>query len=596
MTNILIIGKNGQIANALIENFKLEKTDFNISVKDSSQLDFSDPITLKKNLENIRTTFNLIINCAGYTNVDKAEEEQDLCDKINHQSVKILANFCNENKILLIHYSTDYVFDGSGSEPFSEDNQENLKPLNHYGKTKLWAEEAIKNSGCDYLIFRISWIYDNRQESKNFVNTIKRLALEKEEINVISDQIGSPTSADFVASNTIRFIKKISLENNKENDNNNPKKFDKKLINQIYHLNNGNIISRNQQAEEIFGYLKRSRIIIKLKKINSVKSDSLTFSSIKKPLNCQLSNQKIKKILDLKNKLQKKYIAVFAHYDKHNIVDDYVLYYLKNLKLIADKIIFISDNNLHEFEQNKLRNLCHTIIAKKHGEYDFGSYKRGLEEAYKLSNEFDSIIIANDSCYGPFKPLDNIFKLMEYSNCDFWGLTINQEKYLPHLQSYFLVFNKKIINSNIFRSFFKNVERQDNKENIIEKYEISLTTDFLNHGFKMDSFIKKVFETNPTFHNNLVFYLINNYFPFFKVATITNKPLIRKKILNDYLKNNTLFNLIDNHSRRIGRKKNFKLNLLFLKLKNDDKYVRFKILGIRVFKIKKKHNLGDMIM
>lgn len=588
MTKILIIGKNGQIANALIENFKLEKTDFNISVKDSSQLDFSDPITLKKNLENIRTTFNLIINCAGYTNVDKAEEEQDLCDKINHQSVKILANFCNENKILLIHYSTDYVFDGSGSEPFSEDNQENLKPLNHYGKTKLWAEEAIKNSGCDYLIFRISWIYDNRQESKNFVNTIKRLALEKEEINVISDQIGSPTSADFVASNTIRFIKKISLENNKENDNNNPKKFDKKLINQIYHLNNGNIISRNQQAEEIFGYLKRSRIIIKLKKINSVKSDSLTFSSIKKPLNCQLSNQKIKKILDLKNKLQKKYIAVFAHYDKHNIVDDYVLYYLKNLKLIADKIIFISDNNLHEFEQNKLRNLCHTIIAKKHGEYDFGSYKRGLEEAYKLSNEFDSIIIANDSCYGPFKPLDNIFKLMEYSNCDFWGLTINQEKYLPHLQSYFLVFNKKIINSNIFRSFFKNVERQDNKENIIEKYEISLTTDFLNHGFKMDSFIKKVFETNPTFHNNLVFYLINNYFPFFKVATITNKPLIRKKILNDYLKNNTLFNLIDNHSRRIGRKKNFKLNLLFLKLKNDDKYVRFKILGIRVFKIKKK--------
>ncbi len=553
--NILIIGKNGQIANALIESFKLEKTRFNVLVKDSSELDFSKPNALKENLKNISPSINLIINCAGYTNVDKAEEEQELCDNINHQAVKILADFCKEKNILLIHYSTDYVFDGSGDKPFDEDNQENLKPLNYYGKTKLWAEEALKNSGCDYLIFRISWIYDNRPTSKNFVNTIKRLSLEKEEISVVDDQIGSPTSAEFVASNTIRFIKKITLENFDGNTGENSIKFDKDLINQIYHLNNGEFVSRHQQAEEIFSYLKRSRAIIKLKKINPIKSDSSQFSLIKKPLNCQLNNEKINKILNLKSKLQKKYIAVFAHYDKHDIVDDYVLYYLENLKLIADKIIFVSDNNLPEIEQNKLKNLCHIIIAQKHGEYDFGSYKRGLEEAYKLSDEFDSIIIANDSCYGPLKPLDNIFKSMEFSDCDFWGLTVNQEQYLPHLQSYFLVFNKKIINSDVFKSFFRNVKHEDNKQNIIENYEIALTPEFVNQGFKMDSFIKKIFEDNPTIHMEYSDFLIKNNFPFFKVSSIADQPSIRRKIFKNYLKKNILFELINNHSKRIGRKK-----------------------------------------
>ena len=147
MTNIHIIGKNGQIANALIENFKLEKTGFNILVKDSSELDFSKPETLKENLKNISNSIDLIINCAGYTNVDKAEDEQELCDNINHQAVKILADFCKEKNILLIHYSTDYVFDGSGDKAFDEDNQENLHPLNYYGKTKLLSEQALQNSG-----------------------------------------------------------------------------------------------------------------------------------------------------------------------------------------------------------------------------------------------------------------------------------------------------------------------------------------------------------------------------------------------------------------------------------------------------------------
>jgi dTDP-4-dehydrorhamnose reductase len=291
-TNILIIGKNGQIANALIENFKLEKTGFNVFVKDSSDLDFSNSVTLQENLKNISTSVDLIINCAGYTNCDKAEEEQELCDQINHQAVKILAEFCKEKNILLIHYSTDYVFDGTGNKSFDEDNQENLQPLNYYGKTKLFSEQALKNSGCNYVIFRISWIYDYRPTSKNFVNTIKRLALEKEEINVVDDQIGSPTSAEFVASNSIRFIKKIILENAGENSI----KFDNKLINQIYHLNNGEFMSWHEFACKIVADLQKNSAEVKLKKINKIPSAEYKTKALR-GLNSRLNNEKFLKII-----------------------------------------------------------------------------------------------------------------------------------------------------------------------------------------------------------------------------------------------------------------------------------------------------------
>jgi dTDP-4-dehydrorhamnose reductase len=297
-TNILIIGKNGQIANALIENFKLEKTGFNVLVKDSSELDFSNSVTLQENLKNISTSINLIINCAGYTNVDKAEEEQELCDQINHQAVKILADFCKEKNILLIHYSTDYVFDGSGDKPFDEDNQENLQPLNYYGKTKLLSEQALKNSGCNYVIFRISWIYDKRSTTKNFVNTIKRLALEKEEINVVDDQIGSPTSAEFVASNTIRFIWKITVENFGDN----LIKFDKNLTNQIYHLNNGELMSWHEFACKIVADLQKTSVEIKLKKINKILSAEYKTKATR-GLNSRLNNKKFFGIIAKNNNL-----------------------------------------------------------------------------------------------------------------------------------------------------------------------------------------------------------------------------------------------------------------------------------------------------
>jgi rhamnosyltransferase len=150
---------------------------------------------------------------------------------------------------------------------------------------------------------------------------------------------------------------------------------------------------------------------------------------------------------------------------------------------------------------------------------------------------------------------------MEYSDCDFWGLTVNQEKYLPHLQSYFLVFNKKIINSEIFKNFFRKVKREDNKQNIIENYEIALTPAFIDAGFKMDSFIKKIFERNPTLEFDLFTFLMKNDFPFFKVYFINKKTSNKRAVFKDCLKNQTLIVLVKNHLKRIGKNRFFGIKL-----------------------------------
>ncbi|MFM7558126.1 MAG: SDR family oxidoreductase, partial [Alphaproteobacteria bacterium] len=230
--NIIFLGKNGQIANAfflLTEKLDNKNNDFDCQFYSSSDVDLSNPVTTDLFLDSLPKNIDLIVNCMAYTNVDKAEEEQDLCNKINNISVGVIAKYCFSNNIKFIHFSTDYVFDGTGSEPFSEDNTANLHPLNFYGKTKLLGEQAIQKSGCDYIIIRLSWVYDTRQTSKNFVNTIKRLAQEKEVLNIVCDQIGSPTSADFVAKNSMRIFEKIFEED--------------KSLKEIIHLNNGYFIS-----------------------------------------------------------------------------------------------------------------------------------------------------------------------------------------------------------------------------------------------------------------------------------------------------------------------------------------------------------------
>ncbi len=159
------------------------------------------------------------------------------------------------------------------------------------------------------------------------------------------------------------------------------------------------------------------------------------------------------------SKLKESYIAVFAHFDKDNLIDDYVVEYLEELKKVAEKIIFVSDCNIAESEYLKINDLCDKIIAKRHEEYDFGSYKRGINELSNIINDYDHLIIANDSCY-LFRSLIPVFQEMESRDgIDFWGLSQNSEVYAEHIQSYFMVFNKKIFCNQDFLNFFADVKK-----------------------------------------------------------------------------------------------------------------------------------------
>lgn len=201
--------------------------------------------------------------------------------------------------------------------------------------------------------------------------------------------------------------------------------------------------------------------------------------------------------------------AVFAHYDKDNIVDDYVIYYLRALKEIADELVFVSCNELSENEKSKLDGIADFVIAEKHDEYDFGSYKRGFVYLTSRLNDFDGLIFANDSCYGPLYSLRQIFEEMEKdSRCDFWGITKNRfgaiknknSKYVsairPHIQSYFLVFNKNVFTSVVFSNFIKSIRHLDNKSEIIINYEIGLSELLRQEGFIDASFINSFLRLN----------------------------------------------------------------------------------------------------
>ena len=146
---------------------------------------------------------DVIVNAAAYTAVDKAESESELAHRINAEAPATLAREAKAINAMLVHYSTDYVFDGSGHRPWREDDE--TAPLNVYGATKLAGEEAILVSGCQHLIFRTSWVYAAR--GGNFAKTMLRLARERDRLTVIHDQTGAPTGADLLADVTAHAIR-----------------------------------------------------------------------------------------------------------------------------------------------------------------------------------------------------------------------------------------------------------------------------------------------------------------------------------------------------------------------------------------------------
>lgn len=204
--NILVTGANGQLGNEI----KLAAVDAadNYFFTGSSELDITNKEAIRDFAK--QNLINIIVNCAAYTNVDKAEDDCITANLINNIAVGYLADVCKEIDATLIHISTDYVFGGDSNIPYSE--LDTTKPLGVYGDTKLNGERQIIRSCCKNIIIRTSWLYSSF--GNNFVKTMQRLTRERESLNVVFDQVGSPTYAADLASFICNIISNRLYDNN----------------------------------------------------------------------------------------------------------------------------------------------------------------------------------------------------------------------------------------------------------------------------------------------------------------------------------------------------------------------------------------------
>jgi dTDP-4-dehydrorhamnose reductase len=203
---ILLLGANGQVGGELrrslapLGSVVLATRAGEIDGMACERADFDHPDSLPGLIE--RVSPDIVVNAAAYTAVDRAEQESDAAFRANAEGPQRIAQACDERGVLLVHYSTDYVFDGASARPYRE--QDSPSPLGVYGASKLAGEEAVRAAAAQHLIFRTSWVYGVR--GKNFLLTMLRLGAERDELRVVGDQVGSPTPAYLIADLTAEAI------------------------------------------------------------------------------------------------------------------------------------------------------------------------------------------------------------------------------------------------------------------------------------------------------------------------------------------------------------------------------------------------------
>jgi dTDP-4-dehydrorhamnose reductase len=209
---ILLLGKNGQVGwelqralSVLGEVVALDRHPV-LTAYGTLTGDLSDLVGLRNTIRSVRP--DVIVNAAAYTAVDKAESERELARTVNALASQVMAEEAKRADALLVHYSTDYVFDGSGTTPWKETDA--VAPVNYYGATKLEGEQLIVASGCKHLIFRTSWVYAAR--GNNFAKTMLRLAKDRQSLNVIADQIGVPTGAELLADTAVAALQQTLVK------------------------------------------------------------------------------------------------------------------------------------------------------------------------------------------------------------------------------------------------------------------------------------------------------------------------------------------------------------------------------------------------
>lgn len=265
MIKVLVTGKDSQLAQCL--NYIKDCTDIAFTFKNSKELDITDNDSVSRNFE--ESNYDYCVNCAAYTAVDLAEAESEKARNINTIGVINLSVACKKHKVSLIHISSDFVFDGESTKPYSETDSKN--PLGIYGKTKSEAEDKIAETLESYFIIRTSWLYS--QHKSNFLKTMLNLSKTKKEISVVNDQIGCPTNANDLAHLIIKIISS-----------------DLKFFG-IYHFCNKGEASWFDFAEEIF---RKWEIKVVVKPIKT--SEYLT--AAKRPKYSVLDTSKTEKIFN----------------------------------------------------------------------------------------------------------------------------------------------------------------------------------------------------------------------------------------------------------------------------------------------------------
>ena len=278
MMNILLFGKTGQVGWELQRALAPLGTVTAVDVKSTTFCgDFSNPEGVAETVRRVRP--DVIVNAAAHTAVDKAESEREFAELLNATSVKAIAVEAEKLGAWLIHYSTDYVFPGTGERPWLETDA--VAPLNVYGETKLAGEKAVQENCTKHLIFRTSWVYAGK--GNNFAKTMLRLAKDRPELSVINDQFGAPTGAELLADCTAHAIRTA---------------LHKPEVAGLYHLVASGTTTWHDYAALVFAEAKAAGIELAIEKLNAVPTSAYP-TPARRPTNSRLNTEKFQRQFEL---------------------------------------------------------------------------------------------------------------------------------------------------------------------------------------------------------------------------------------------------------------------------------------------------------
>lgn len=275
---ILLLGGSGQVGTELRQRLDGKSDLVCPGIGVQPRVNFTNGTELERLVADVAP--QVIINAAAYTAVDKAESEQELANAVNAVAPGILAQSAAKIGAAMLHYSTDYVFDGSGHAPHTE--KEVPHPLNHYGASKLAGERQVSQNVTRYLIFRTSWVY--APHGNNFLKTMLRLASERDSLNIVDDQIGAPTSAALIADASLEALRKALAMNTDWG---------------LYHLTATGSVSWYGFAQKIFYEALDKGLLTRAPDLHPIASSSYP-QAAKRPLNSRLDTTKFQNRFDVK--------------------------------------------------------------------------------------------------------------------------------------------------------------------------------------------------------------------------------------------------------------------------------------------------------